>query len=208
MKKIITILAAAVMMLTASNAFAQIAVGAGYLNATDKIDDNSNALNGFYAGVSYNIPIAGGLAVAPGVYYSGLFKSGELFSLSLLNTKVDSKLAEHFINVPVNFNYNFELAPDMTAFIFAGPTFQYGLASKTKIEGTAAGYSGDKDIDNYDDSDYGKTNVLLGGGVGMNLMDSFQITVGYDYGLMNLYTGNADVKRHKSYIKLGVAYLF
>ena len=214
MKKIITLLAAAVMMLSASNAFAQIAVGAGYLNATDSFKNGSSTekanSNGFYAGISFNIPIAGGLAVAPGVYYSGLFSKDDVFSTSFLNTKVDSKTQEHYINVPVNFNYGIEMAPDMTAFIYAGPTLQYGLASKTKVEGTIAGYSGDKDVDNYaDGSDYGKMNVLLGGGVGMNLMNAFQITVGYDYGLMNLYTGDADdVKHNKSYIKLGVAYLF
>ena len=148
--------------------------------------------------------------MAPGVYYSGLFSKDDVFSTSFLDTKVDSKTQEHFINVPVNFNYGIEMAPDMTAFIYAGPTLQYGLASKTKVEGTIAGYSGDKDVDNYaDGNDYGKMNVLIGGGVGMNLMNAFQITVGYDYGLMNLYTGDADdVKHNKSYIKLGVAYLF
>lgn len=208
MKKVISILAAAVLMLTATNAFAQISVGAGYLNATDKVGDNSTNLNGAYAGVSYNIPISGGFAVAPGLYYSGLFKSGEILNTSILNTKVDSKLAEHFVNVPLTFNLNFELAPDMTAFVYAGPTFQYGLASKTKIEGTVAGYNGDKEIDNYrDGSNYSKTNVLLGGGVGMNV-NAFQLSVGYDYGLMNLYTGEGDVNRHKSYVRLGVAYLF
>lgn len=208
MKKVISILAAAVLMLTATNAFAQMSVGAGYLNATDKVGDNSTNLNGLYLGASYNIPISGGFAVAPGLYYSGLFKSGEILNTSILNTKVDSKLTEHFVNIPLNFNVNFELAPDMTAFIYAGPTFQYGLSSKTKIEGSVAGYNGDKDFDNYgDNTNYSKTNVLLGGGVGMNV-NSFQLTVGYDYGLLNLYTGNGDVQRHKSYVKLGVAYLF
>ena len=145
-----------------------------------------------------------------GFSFFRLFSKDDVFSTSFLDTKVDSKTQEHFINVPVNFNYGIEMAPDMTAFIYAGPTLQYGLASKTKVEGTIAGYSGDKDVDNYaDGNDYGKMNVLIGGGVGMNLMNAFQITVGYDYGLMNLYTGDADdVKHNKSYIKLGVAYLF
>ena len=50
MKKIITLLAAAVMMLSASNAFAQIAVGAGYLNATDSFKNGSSTerpVNGY-----------------------------------------------------------------------------------------------------------------------------------------------------------------
>ena len=210
MKKIITILAAAALMLSASNAFAQIAVGAGYLNATDKVkvgnDDTDANLNGAYAGISFNIPIAGGFAVAPGLYYSALFAKDDILSVGSL--KVDGKTTEHFINVPVNFNLGFDLAPDMTAFVFAGPTLQYGLASKTKVEGSVGGNNGDYDIDNYKDgSNYNKMNVLLGGGVGMNLMDTFQITVGYDYGLLDLNKSD-DIKRNKSYIKLGVAYLF
>ena len=215
MKKIITILAASVMMLSASNAFAQIAVGAGYLNATDtwksgKESESGNS-SGFYAGISYNIPLAGGLAVASGIYYSGLFSKSDIFSASLfdIDSKVDSKTQEHYINVPVNFNYGFELAPDMTAFIFAGPTLQYGLSSKTTLKESIGKYTDNQEFDNYDeDNHYSKTNVLLGGGIGMNLMDAFQITVGYDYGLINLYTGDGETKRNKSYIKVGVAYLF
>ena len=49
MKKIITILAAAVMMLSASNAFAQIAVGAGYLNATDTWKSGKESESSMYA---------------------------------------------------------------------------------------------------------------------------------------------------------------
>lgn len=195
MKKVISILAAAVLMLTATNAFAQMSVGAGYLNATDKIENTSTNLNGFYAGVSYNIPISGGFAVAPGLYYSALFSGKDGYF-------VDTKTTEQFANIPLNFNLNFELASDMTAFVYAGPTFQYGISSKN----SASAGSLNIDSDNYKGDYYRKTNVLLGGGVGMNV-NAFQLTVGYDYGLMNLVDSD-NVKRHKSYVKLGVAYLF
>lgn len=218
MKKIITILAASVMMLSASNAFAQIAVGAGYLNATDKItydkESSSTGSNGFYAGFSYNIPLAGGLAVAPGIYYSFLTNTEKASAGNkYVSGSGKATTNEHFLNIPVNFNFGFDLAPDMTAFIFAGPTLQYGISSKTKADGAldilGVTISDGSTVDNYDDKfHYGKTNVLLGGGIGMNLMDAFQITVGYDYGLINLYTGDGETKRNKSYVKVGVAYLF
>ena len=71
MKKIFATLLAASLMLLGTQAFAQISVNAGYLNSSMKVGsaDPSNA-NGAYAGVSFNVPLVGGLAIAPGVYYS------------------------------------------------------------------------------------------------------------------------------------------
>ena len=72
MKKIFTTLLAASLMLLGTQAFAQMSVNAGYLNSTQSFSEsNSKSINsnGAYAGVSFNLPISGGLAVAPGVYY-------------------------------------------------------------------------------------------------------------------------------------------
>ena len=204
MKKVISILAAAVLMLTATNAFAQLSVGAGYLNATEKTKVGSTTSdansNGFYAGLNYNIPISGGFAVAPGLYYSALFSGKEFYGVA------NTKLTEHFVNIPLNFNLNFELAPDMTAFVYAGPTFQYGLASKVDGSLEIGNWKLNGDGDRYDNEDFSRTNVLIGGGVGMNV-NAFQLTVGYDYGLLDLDKTD-NTKINKSYIKLGVAYLF
>ena len=54
MKRIITTILAASMMLVGTTAFAQASIGAGYLNETNKAtvsntDVNMGALNGFYA---------------------------------------------------------------------------------------------------------------------------------------------------------------
>ena len=66
MKKVITTVLAASLMLVATNAFAQLSAGAGYINATDKsvyTDSKGNKtitntpLNGFYAGVQYDMPV-------------------------------------------------------------------------------------------------------------------------------------------------------
>ena len=206
MKRIVTLLAATVMMTIATNSFAQMSAGAGYLNGSDKVsvgdvstDMNSN---GFYLGFSYNIPVADAVGIAPGIYYSFLYSKDNLFGM------VDTKTKEHFINVPVYLNFGFNLTDNAKLILFAGPTAQFGLDSHTEystkiIEGLDA--SGKQD--NYKDSDYSRTNILIGGGVGVNI-GKVIISAGYDYGLFNLNTSDSDVTRRKSYIKCGLAYMF
>lgn len=204
MKKIFAAAAAALMMLAAGNAYAQISVGAGYLNSTLSSKYNGNkvsegargAMNGFYLGASYNLRF-GEFGVAPGLYYSFLGGSD-----TVLN--VTTGATEMAINVPVNLNYGYDLN-GVRLFAFAGPTFQFGLMSKTKTKSNPAietNYYGDN-------SNYGRFNIYLGGGLGAELMEQIQITVGFDYGILNLYRGNDDkAKQHRYNLKIGVAYLF
>jgi hypothetical protein len=39
-------------------------------------------------------------------------------------------------------------------------------------------------------------------------VSAIQITVGYDYGMMNLYKGDNAAKTHRSNLKLGVGFVF
>lgn len=215
MKKIAILFAAAALLLAAAPANAQLQVGAGYLNSTlsTTVRDNkaSNNSHGVYAGLSYNIPIVAGLGIAPGVYYSLLFgKSASSVDLIFADAKFESKSQEHAINVPVYLNYGFQLVDDFKFFLFAGPTLQYGLSSKTTSTGDFSGpihVGSENTIDNYaSDSKYKRLNVYVGGGLGMNA-GPIQVTVGYDYGLMNLSAAeNVDMRR--SNLKIGVAFLF
>lgn len=215
MKKIAILFAAAALLLAAAPANAQLQVGAGYLNSTlsTTVRDNkaSNNSHGVYAGLSYNIPIVAGLGIAPGVYYSLLFgKSASSVDLIFADAKFESKSQEHAINVPVYLNYGFQLVDDFKFFLFAGPTLQYGLSSKTTSTGDFSGaihVGTENTIDNYaSDSKYKRLNVYVGGGLGMNA-GPVQVTVGYDYGLMNLSAAE-NVDMHRSNLKIGVAFLF
>ena len=206
MKKVFSILLAASLMLLGTQAFAQMSVNAGYLNSTLKTGnaDPSNA-NGAYAGVSFNVPIAGGLGIAPGVYYSMITSKntsnvGNIFSAS-------GTFAEHAINVPLYLNYGIDLARDTNVFIFGGPTAQYGLASTVKTDVNVAGASGSHKTSNYDNDNYNRFNVYLGGGIGFQV-SAIQITVGYDYGMMNQIKGDNAPKSHRSNLKLGLGFVF
>lgn len=205
MKKFLTTILAASLMLLGTQAFAQMSVNAGYLNSTRTAKDSKSAnANGAYAGVSFNLPVAGGLAVAPGLYYS-MITSTDVASIGKLYSGKGTFM-EHAINVPVYVNYGFALAPDTKFFIFGGPTAQYGLSSTVKSENDIAGLvtiNGKTNLyEKYDD--YTRFNVYLGGGVGFQA-GAFQVTAGYDYGMMPTFK---DGDEHRSNIKIGVGFLF
>ena len=205
MKKIFSALLVASLMLLGTNAFAQMSVNAGYLNSTLATNNNSDNANGAYAGVSFNIPVAGGLAVAPGVYYS-MLTSKETAALGSIASG-SGTFMEHALNVPVYLNYGIDLARDTRFFVFGGPTVQYGLASTVKYEGNVLGVSGSSTVNNYDNQNFNRLNVYLGGGVGFTVA-GIQIHVGYDYGMLNQYKGDNATPCHRSNLKIGAGFAF
>ncbi len=201
MKKIIATIAAAAIAMMGVSAFAQISVGAGYLNSPEKLKVNSNTstvnLNGFYVGGAYNIEIYNGIGMAPGLYFSYLGKKDS-------NEFLKGDLNETYLTVPVMFNYGLELAPAAKLSFYAGPSFALGLSSKEKIE--AAGIS--KTIDVYDtDDNYQRFDVLLGVGAALDIQDTFRISVGYDWGAIDR-NGDSAGTLHRNQLHAGVAYLF
>ena len=211
MKKFISTLLAASLMLFGTHDFAQMSVNAGYLNSTQSFKDagtKSINSNGAYAGVSFNIPVAGALGFAPGVYYSLIAnKSGGSGTIMDIPVTASSTFMEHALNAPLYLNYGIDLARDSKVFIYGGPTVQFGLASTTKLSGGVGESTADRTDNNYDNKNYSRFNVYLGGGVGFQL-SAFQITLGYDYGMLNLYKGENATRTHRSNLKVGIGYVF
>lgn len=211
MKKTISTILAASLMLIGSQAFAQMSVNAGYLNSTQSFKDaNTKSINanGAFVGVSYNIPVAGALGFAPGVYYSLIAnKSGGSGTVLGTSVSASSSFMEHALNAPLYLNYGIDLAGDSKVFVYGGPTLQFGLASTTKLSGGVGESTADRTYNNYDNKNYSRFNVYLGGGVGFQL-SAFQITLGYDYGMLNLYKGENATRTHRSNLKVGIGYVF
>ena len=209
MKKIISTLLAASLMLLGTQAFAQMSFNAGYLNSTKTIKGaESENSNGAYAGFTYNIPVAGGLAFAPGIYYSLLAGKQTLLDAGTVASAKDT-FTEHAVNVPLLLNWGMDLARDSRFFVFAGPTVQYGLSSKVKTDVSSFLGDGSSTYDNYNNryNNLNRFNVYAGGGIGMQA-GAFLVTVGYDYGLMNLSTAENASEIHRSNLKIGVGFAF
>lgn len=221
MKKIIlSVVALAAISLSAS---AQVSVGAGYLNdATKSVykvsntsTENSWCSNGFYVQGMYTLPIAKGFGLDAGVKFSYLHgeQSGDVNIGSLHLANATSKTNETYLAVPVFANYKYKINRDFSVFAFAGPTFSLGLTSKTDVTATVLGQSKTTNYDNYakdddgDASDYKRGNIFLGGGLGVDLKNTFRISLGYDFGLLNR-TSVDNTTRTQNQFYVGVAFLF
>ena len=232
MKKLFAIVLSAAALLMGTQAYAQLSVGAGWLNSTESTtftsgsssNTNNANLNGFYAGGQYNINIVAGLGVAPGLYVSALFgKQTGSQGIVVGTVSGEAKYSEVALNVPVNVNYKFAIGRDFNVFVYAGPIFQYGLVSTTKVSASVsilgASGSGEASVNNYTgvvkDSDGNSTsgdpnrnpfNIYLGGGAGIQA-GNFQVILGYDHSLTNVSKVTDDTIG-RSQIKLGVGYAF
>ena len=217
MKKIIAIVFAAAFMLIGTKAFAQLSVGLGYINATEKSvyqnGDNDpvitkTPLHGIYAGVNYNIPIpaVSGLAVTPGLYGSFLFGTNHVDGISAFGYTIlpggTYKDKEFALNVPLNVNYS--IARDSKVFVYAGPNFQYALSNKTEY--ATDGSSDYSTTDNLKGNSAHRApfNIYIGGGVGAEFA-KIQVILGYDMSLMNMDTRD-NYTLGRSQIKIGFGY--
>ena len=197
MKKIILTLALAAVAALSANA--QIGVNVGY--TTKNFTDVFNNEAGLFLGANYNIELVNGLAVAPGVEFA------------MLNWKKDENnyQKENYLAVPVMFNYGFELVDGIKLVPYLGPTFSYGLSSKGKnsistIASAILGGSGEGSLYG-DNSKYTQFDILIGGGVALDVMNMVRAFVGYNQGLLDRYNDdNTTVKT--SGVNFGVAYLF
>ena len=164
MKKILTSVLAASLMLLGTSAFAQVSVGAGYVNgkytyttSNNKASDNAN---GVYAGFDYTVPVGDVFGLSAGLNYE--FLTSKDYNVM----GISGNLKEQYINAPVRLNFGVNVG-DSRVFAFAGPTFSYALSSKAEVG--AFGITGTVDL--YDKNVLGnRFDVMVGGGLGIDLM--------------------------------------
>lgn len=211
MKKLITMILAASLALAGSNAFAQnLMAEVGFGMSDTRFDytlgHTNAALFGGTLGLSYEIPVVEGtLGFAPGVRF-GYFTKGDVDIYGY----EDISFTESYLSVPLDFNLKFDMSEDMRFVVFAGPTLDIGLTSRVKEKSTSVNYDiYDGALSDY--TKYSRFDVLIGGGVGFDVMDAVRFSVRYDYGLINRNGGNLTsgfLKIHRSQLKLGVGFLF
>lgn len=200
MKKIFAILAASVMMLVGVDAYAQMSVGAGYLNSVsrNKTTGRNTPSNGFYAGAEYNITEGTGFGVSVGAYYSYLQANNDYFGV------VSTKIKDMYIDMPVNFNYSIPMTEALSAYVYAGPTFSVGLSSKTQAG--ALGYTADGK-DQYQNGNLNRFDILVGGGAGIDYNNTIRFSVGYNIGCLNR-SSYEETTLNRNVLHVGVAFLF
>ena len=191
MKKI---LVAAILLIGCISASAQsFGVGGGFVNSSTRFGNReSDPMNGFYAQGTADLNLTNAFSIVAGLryMYTGANKDLYLFT---------GKTSTHTLGVPVMAKANLFNNGDIKAFLFAGPTFYYGLSSKSNVGGLI--------VDHYNDGILKRFNATIGGGVGLDAMEAVRFTIGYDYGLTNRYQGDS-VKANSADIRFGVSFLF
>ncbi len=205
MKNVIKTVAAAMLLLVGSQAFAQ-SFGAGYVNSTKTTGNSTSSANGFYVGVNYKAEFAPGLSLNPGIYYEFLTSSNGANVGSII--AADATVQEHYVNVPFHVSYAMNFAPTFKLFVYAGPTANVGIASTTKTTVTSVIGGSSKSINNYDEGyNYSRFDVMLGGGIGAEVMNKIRVNVGYDWGMLDRNTSD-NASLHRNRLTAGVAFVF
>ena len=200
-----------VIALAASTASAQFAVSAGFLNRDQKTTINketkSVGLNGFYAGVSYTLGLPGGFAITPGVYYNNTSdKTVDSSDYAHLGALVDTEgtQKDQYLSVPVDISWGVGINNIGKVFVFAGPVFEYALGSDFELSVDSVSKTYDRFKEN---EDYKKFNLLVGGGIGVEILETLRVVAGYNYGIADTYDDDTrTVKTNQLYA--GLSYLF
>ena len=183
------------------SAGAQLIGGAGYIYSSEKTVglDGKHPFHGFYVGASYNISIAAGLGVAPGLYGTVLIHNDNAAAGSIkIGYNVLGSDREISLKLPVNLTYSLDFGQDRGLIAYAGPVFQLGVTNSTSVSGSVTflglTYGNGDSVNNYDakKGTMNRFNIYLGGGVGLQLGDMI-FHVGYDHSLM-------DVDKDSNYI--------
>lgn len=208
MKKIFTIVAAALLFACAANAQTYFNLGYGYgMNKVQfgELDPDTVGSNAITAGVSHNFGIAGNFGIEAGLNYmhdwswEGL-EAGE--SKGAKKTGVMSRYDG--LNVPVLLNYAFPLASDFKVKVLAGPKMFLGLSDKSTTY-----VNGEKGLvyNSYEDDDLSRFNVSASFGVAGEWMDKFRFMLGYDLGINDMDKSDL-AKRKQSMLTFTLGYIF
>lgn len=153
MNVIFKLILTAAMLTAGLTASAQVGIHAGATMPYQKVTQlNPMAIGerfglGAYAGVDYDIHIAKGFFITPGLYYNFTIAVEDGITEGLV---AEERQMDHLARVPVHFKYEFNLIPDKFAIsLYAGPAFSLGMASKSLIYLYASGLSLDGIYNNY-----------------------------------------------------------
>ena len=191
MKKALSIVLAAGLLLAGTNAFAQISVGAGYSNVTQRIKasgiNKDITMHGLYAGMDYSIPVSENISIVPGLYYE--FSNGsadKLLNIGVASALLKGRLEEHYIDIPFKFMFSIPYQGNKF-FAFAGPTANIGVSSKLKGDIKLGGLEikTDNGLDMYDKNIFESMDLMLGGGIGADIGMMLRVTLGYNIGMFN-----------------------
>lgn len=200
---------AALLALGATGASAQEAgetrfgVTAG-MNLSNITDMDLGSRIGFHIGVRGDYNFTDKMYLGAGVLFSqkGTRKSED---------GVTASMNPGYIEVPIHFGYRFYKSDDISVFGEVGPYFAIGICGKQKISYDGQYKEAFEDVygsseieaDIFGDNGAKRFDAGLGLRVGVEF-SKFQVSLGYDLGLTNMYDGGGKNRN----FTVGVTYMF
>lgn len=168
---------AVVFTLGVTNAQDGAGIQAGYSTETAVQGDNSSTIKGFHVGPTFEMSVQGPISLQYGILYNYLTASGSFYGITGTETK-------HTLDVPVRIAATFPLTNNgLSAFVFGGPNFYFGIADNIKVSGY--GVSSTTDLyGNDEDGKYPRFDIQLGVGAGLKY-NNVGVKAGYDWGMFN-----------------------
>lgn len=158
---------------------------------------NPTTYNGMKVGVVYDVTLIKGLGVSMGLNYTmgGNATEWKSKSSSIKYPQERSRGWYHQLEIPVDWQYKFQIAKDTWLMLYTGPTLQCGLSLQKKNyvnDGKTVEMNAKNPTDNlYDAEDTGvfalkRLNVTWGVGAGFQY-ERYFLRGGYDFGIINPY---------------------
>ena len=192
MKKPLFLLIAAVLMAVGVNASAQVSVGAG--PATRLYFVKGQDVNYTY-GVQLGLEDSKRLTDVFG--YSAGVDFGTYGRKDFYNEQ--DGLTELYVDIPVRMKLYIPFSDDFQLYFFGGVVPSICITSLKKIS--------TERFSRFDGvTDYSRYDVLAGGGLGMELNETFRFSVSYDHGLLDRY--NDDKVLNVAAVKFTVSVAF
>ena len=172
-KTFLLLFAAAALMLSGANVSAQVSVGAG--PATRLYFEKGQTVDYTY-GVQLNFEDSKRLTdyfgYSAGVDF-GTYGKKDFFSET-------SGLNEIYVDIPVRAKFYIPFSEDFELYFFGGVVPSICASSLIKTESTK--------VNRFEGASYySRYDVLAGGGVGVELNESFRFALGYDHGILDRY---------------------
>ena len=160
---------------------------------TTKTSLFSTSYNGFKVGLVYDATIIKGFGVSMGLNYTFGNHTSAWKQIGTLPYPQERTTGQyHQLEIPIDWQYKFEIAKRTWIILYTGPTLQCGLDLTSKLYKTNNGKEITLEKDNsfysedMKDKELKRINVTWGLGAGFQY-DRYFLRGGYDFGLINPY---------------------
>ena len=176
-------------------------------------DESKKSSPALRVGLWYAPEFGYGIGLQTGIYYELSYShyEGDIYNDLgyLIAESAKVSLTEHNLSIPLRIQYRYEIIPDLSIFIYTGPSFDFSVAYDGKVtlgneSGTISMYS--KEMEKELGFSYNRYNILWGVGGGIR-WKGLQLTLSGDWGLTNLVKDYSGTKLNKPF-SISLQYLF